>query len=74
MCDEDHRWQLIFRNPERDAIRSRDNFRRRFERSRARVAQKLGNPRIRAIIFKTLRHFRATMEYQRTKDFMSCDY
>ena len=65
-----HRWQLIFRNPERDAIRSLDNFRRRFERRRARVAQKLGNPRIRAISFKTLRHFRATMEYHRTKDIL----
>ena len=65
-----HRWQLIFRNPERDAIRSQDNFRRRFERRRARVAQKLGSPRIRAISFKTLRHFRATMEYHRTKDIL----
>ena len=35
-----------------------------------RTAQKLKNPRINRITFHTLRHFKATMEYQRTKDIL----
>jgi integrase len=32
------------------------------------MAQKLGNPRLKNITFKTLRHWKATLEYHRTKD------
>jgi len=39
-------------------------------RQRKRVASKLKNPRINRITFHTLRHFKATMEYQRTKDIL----
>ena len=35
-----------------------------------RVAYKLGNPRILKISFHTLRHWKATMEYHRTKDIL----
>ena len=34
---------------------------------RNRAATKLGNPRLRQIHFHTLRHWKATMEYQKTK-------
>ena len=34
------------------------------------IAQKLENSRISLISFKTLRHFKATMEYHRTKDIL----
>ena len=41
-----------------------------FRRQRKRIAQKLMNPRIDRITFKTLRHFKATMEYYKTKDIL----
>ena len=41
-----------------------DNFRRQ----RNRVAEKLKNPRIKKISPLTLRHFKGTWEYHRTKD------
>jgi integrase len=47
------------------------NFlRRSFERYRKRTANKLGNPRIFEITFHTLGHWKATMEYHRTKDIL----
>ena len=41
-----------------------------FERNRKRIAYKLGNPRILKISFHTLRHWKATMEYAKTKDIL----
>jgi len=41
-----------------------------FTRTRRRVAQKLENPRILKITFHTLRHWKATMEYHKTKDIL----
>ena len=41
-----------------------------FRQQRKRIAIKLENPRIKAISFKTLRHFKATMEYHRTKSIL----
>ncbi|MEM2112399.1 MAG: site-specific integrase, partial [Candidatus Bathyarchaeia archaeon] len=41
-----------------------------FRMQRKRIAYKLSNPRINLITFKTLRHFKATMEYHRTKDIL----
>jgi integrase len=46
------------------------NLRKIFSRQRRRIANKLGNPRILQIHFHTLRHWRATMEYHRTKDLL----
>lgn len=45
-------------------------MRRSFERYRARTAYKLGNPRILKITFHTLRHWKATTEYHKTKDIL----
>ena len=39
-----------------------------FYRQRKRIALKLQNPRISQITFHTFRHWKATMEYHRTKD------
>lgn len=47
-----------------------DHFRRNFDKSRRKLAAKLQNPRLLKISFKTLRHFKATMEYSRTKDIL----
>ena len=44
------------------------HFRRNYRRQRKRIAQKLQNPRINHITFHTFRHFKATMEYHKTKD------
>ena len=41
-----------------------------FRRQRKRVAHKLGNPRMLQIHFHTLRHWKATTEYARTKDIL----
>ena len=41
-----------------------------FGAQRKRAAEKLGNPRIMQIHFHTFRHWRATMEYHRTKDIL----
>ena len=38
--------------------------------NRKRIAEKLQNPRILQISFKTLRHWKATAEYHRTKDIL----
>jgi integrase len=41
-----------------------------FRRMRKKIAHKLGNPRILRIHFHTLRHWKATTEYARTKDIL----
>ena len=41
-----------------------------FFEKRKEIANRLQNPRIRSISFKTFRHFKATMEYHRTKDIL----
>jgi len=47
-----------------------DHFRDNFTQQRRRVAQKLKNPRLNRITFKTLCHFKGTMEYHRTEDIL----
>lgn len=46
------------------------HFRRSFRRQRKRITHKLQNPRVNRITFHTLRHWKATMEYYRTKDIL----
>ena len=46
------------------------HFSEGFRRHRKKLAQKLGNPDINRIQFKTMRHFKGTMEYHRTKDIL----
>ena len=43
---------------------------RLFYKARKRVSEKLKNPRIRQISFHTFRHWKATMEYSKTKDIL----
>jgi len=45
-------------------------FAKSFQRSRKILANKLGNPRLLQISFHTFRHWKATMEYARTKDIL----
>jgi integrase len=64
------RYKFIFRNPDVDPLTSMEVFRRLYAAQRWRIARKLQNPRIEQITFKTLRHFKATMEHHRTKDIL----
>jgi integrase len=61
----DHAW--IFGD---GALRTYQHFLRNFEVVRKEAAKRLGNARLNAISFRTLRHFKATMEYHRTKDIL----
>jgi integrase len=54
----------IFSGPSQPLDHHRDGF----NQQRKRIAQKLRNPRIAAITFKTFRHWKGTIEYHRTKD------
>jgi len=47
-----------------------DHHRDHFTQQRKRMAHKLKNPRLLRITFHTLRHFKGTMEYHRTKDIL----
>jgi integrase len=47
-----------------------DIMRKSFQRQRKQIAFKLQNPRLMQISFHTLRHYKATMEYHRTKDIL----
>jgi integrase len=51
--------------------KSIDSVKNTFSRARRRLAFKLQNPRLKEIHFHTLRHWKATMEYHRTKDVMA---
>ena len=64
------KWEYIFHSPNVDHIDSLEWFRRTFLYRRKNLAKKLQNPRLEKITFKTLRHWKATMEYHRTKDIL----
>jgi integrase len=46
------------------------NLDRSFRKQRKRVAHKLGNKRLQRITFHTFRHWKATIEYAKTKDIL----
>jgi integrase len=62
--------KYIFHQDNVNPILSLIYARRVFERRRKRLTSKLANPRISQINFRTLRHFKATMLYTRTKDLL----
>ncbi len=47
-----------------------ERMRHNFGRQRKRVAAKVKNPRINQITFHTFRHWKATMEYRKTRDIL----
>ena len=49
---------------------SSDLTRRNFGKQRKRIAAKLKNPRIKQITFYAFRHWKATMEYHKTRDIL----
>jgi integrase len=50
--------------------RTLNSLKAMFSRARKRLAVKLQNPRLLEIHFHTLRHWKATMEYHKTKDLL----
>ena len=64
------RYEYVFRNPKIDPLRSMEVFRRSAARQRKRISERLQNPRIRNITFKTMRHWKATTEYHKTRDIL----
>jgi integrase len=70
-------WAMIYRLPRTSEYLFRehensdlDDFLRTFYKIRKRTAERLQNPRLSRISCRTLRHFKATMEYHRTKDIL----
>ncbi len=59
--------QYIFRYKETSKV---ENFTDRLREKRYKIAEKLQNPKIRAITPRSLRHFKATMTYHKTKDIL----
>jgi integrase len=47
-----------------------DNFADKFYRKRKKIAEKMQNPRILKINYRSLRHWKGTMEYHKTKDIL----
>ena len=46
------------------------HFARTFRRNRTKIAQRIANPRIKLITFHTLRHYKATKEFAKTKNLL----
>lgn len=63
-------YEYVFRNPKIEPRKAMVVFQKAVSKQRKTLAQKLKNERISAINFRTLRHFKATMEYHRTRDIL----
>lgn len=57
-----------------DRVFSINSVDRQFYGQRKRIAARLDNPRLLSISFHTLRHFKGTMEYHKTKDILRVKY
>jgi integrase len=69
-----HLLSRILRLPHKNervfACKSLDDFRRRYEDMKNVLSEKLENPRLKQIAFRSFRHWKATHEYHRTKDIL----
>jgi integrase len=52
------------------ASKSLDDFRRRYEDMKNALSIKMENPRLKMVAFRSFRHWKATMEYHKTKDIL----
>jgi integrase len=64
------KYTYVFRNHQIDSVKHLQRFREVYREQRKRISHKLQNPRLDQITFKTLRHWKATTEYHRTKDIL----
>jgi integrase len=60
--------KYVFHDGSKEPIAGLKDFTRTFQKQRKRLADRLANPKLQLISFRTLRHFKGTMEYHRTKD------
>ena len=60
--------KFLFHDGDKDPIKGLKDFTRTFQKQRKRLSVKLANPKRQPINFRSLRHFKGTMEYHRTKD------
>ncbi|MGA3109246.1 MAG: tyrosine-type recombinase/integrase [Candidatus Bathyarchaeia archaeon] len=60
--------KFVFHPDNVDPIKRLEYFTRNFQRWRRIAAKRLGNPRLNLISFRTLRHYKGSMEYYRTRD------
>ena len=60
--------KYIFHDGKKAPIDGLKDFTRVFQRQRKRLALKLANPKLQLISFRSLRHYKGTMEYHRTRD------
>ena len=68
--NQKRKYSYVFRNPSVDSVPHLHRFGQVYRMQRKRMANKLQNPRLEQISFKTLRHWKATTEYHRTKDIL----
>jgi integrase/recombinase XerD len=68
--NQQKKYNYVFRNPTVNSVRHLHRFREVYREQRKRISVKLQNPRLNQITFKTLRHWKATKEYHRTKDIL----
>ena len=66
---------MLVKLPRRDErifshYKNLNSLTRTFQRQRKRIAHKVANPRLLKISFHTLRHWKATMEYAKTRDIL----
>jgi integrase len=67
------RMRKVFLPKENDYVfsnRQRQTVQKNFDGQRKRIAARLGNPRLLRITFRTFRHWKATMEYHKTRDIL----
>jgi integrase len=60
--------KYIFHDGNKDPIKGLQDFTRTFQKQRKRLSDKLANPKLQLISLRTLRHYKGTMEYHRTRD------
>jgi integrase len=60
--------KYAFHDGSKDTIQGLKDFTRTFQKQRKRLSLKLANPKLQLISFRTLRHYKGTMEYHRTRD------
>ena len=70
LSHQPHKWTYIFRNPQIQPEKSMRTFQKGYEQQRQLLAEKLQTPRIESISFRTLRHWKASTLYNKTRDIL----
>jgi integrase len=60
--------KYVFHDDSKEPIKGLKDFTRSFQKQRKRISVKCTNPKLQLISLRTLRHYKGTMEYHRTRD------